>query len=104
MDYIELESLLYSQIKNIKPVKKVYESDNWVTPRVIGFVDIGNNYKYEIAYGKNFPDGYLIGVTLFYKKYPAKNRLCYSDCFLLSEINNINTFIVEMTKEIKTLE
>ena len=99
MTYLELENKLRN-LKGIEPA--FYQSDNFITPWVVGFIKIGKRFEYEISYGTAFGGGWCIGVTLLYNKRLLKDRTKYSKCFFDDEIYKINDFITEMKKEIKT--
>ena len=102
MNYIELERTLLTNIKNIKSVKP-YESNNIITPWVVGFVPIGNDIKYEVSYGAVFGGGWCIGLTPFYKGKLMEDRNNYSKCFFDDEINNIDNFIVDMKQQLSNV-
>ena len=98
MTYLELEN----KLRNLKGIELAfYQSDNFITPQVVGFIKIGKGLEYEISYGTAFGGGWCIGVTLSYNKRLSKDRT-NNKCFFDDEIYKINDFITEMKKEIKT--
>lgn len=92
MNYIDVERELRGKINGIEIVRP-YESDNFVTPNVIGFVPIGKSYKYEISYGIGFGGGWIVGVTLFKNGRLYKNLQGSNKCFLIEELDDLNQHI-----------
>lgn len=108
MNYLQLENILLKHVENIKGVEP-YKSNNFITPWVVGFVELNKNYKYEISYGTAFRGGWCIGVTLLKNNKPI-NDLKFNKCFLHTEILDINDFInkiknteINMTDAEKTI-
>ena len=98
MNYRDLERILLVKINNIKAVRP-YQCDNIITPNVVGFVPIGNGYKYEVAYG-DFMGEWIVGLTPFYNGRLMENRKDFSRPFLENEIDDINGFIEEMKEKL----
>lgn len=95
-NYMEIERELRS-IPTIKTVSP-YQSDNFISPWVIGFIPLTKNIKAEISYGTGFNNDYIIGFTLFEngKLMPYERREKYDRCFMENEIDIIFDYVQEL--------